>query len=69
MVGEGVSEDKLTVPVVVITEVEIVGTIAEGICIGCIVGLTGMHPAKAKVSTQKIDNGFIIEAFLSVLRF
>jgi hypothetical protein len=38
MVGEGVSEGKLAVPVGVRTEVGIVGMMAKGICVGCLVG-------------------------------
>ena len=66
MVGEGVSEGKLTVSVGVIIEVEIIGIVAEDICVSCFVGLTGAHPAKVKtrVKTRNdIDGGFISEAF------
>lgn len=50
-------------------DVEIVGAIAD--CLGCIVGLTDVHPAKAKTRIKKRDNkanGFIIQAFPIVPR-
>jgi hypothetical protein len=39
MVGEGVSDGKLTVSVGVRTEVGIVGMVAEDTCVGCLVGV------------------------------
>jgi hypothetical protein len=78
-VGEGVSVGKLTIPVgvdgsvSVLTgvriEVAIVGTVAN--CVGCIVGLTGVHPARARTGIKKRDskeNGFIFKTFSFVLR-
>lgn len=77
MVGEGVLNGRLTIPVGVEGSVAlmtgvrivvgIVGAVAEGI-----VGLTGTHPAKAKTEAKtrdNKDNGFIIETFPIVPRF
>ncbi len=73
IVGEGVSDGGLIVPpvvdgtVLVIAgriDVATVGVVVD--CAGCLVGLMGAHPAKARTGITKkenTDNGFIIATF------
>ena len=68
-VGEGVSEGELTVPVAVITEIGLVGMVADRICVGCPVEPIGAHPTKARTWTKardNKDNGFIF-AILAIV--